>query len=397
MLHNRSIGQGASDRPRNVRAEPAEIVFLFNVGRVERLGRTAPEEFFYGFRILHRFGLFARLVGPHPPSQGVIDDRGRIYAPGAVFVWLLRRLKGTPLAFVTRLIQCLHILPLLRNANCIVPVTSPWTHAVGLLRRLRLVRAPVVAIAVGPYPPAIGVRQKLVARTKRFLYAGTNLVFLGEPDRLSFLENVGTASPTYTIPFGIDHEFWSPVDDPPGNYGFSIGNAGRDYATLALAWGTRTDPLRVVSALKRPQAAGPAVEWAHGIWHDPKLTDEDVRGLYRTARFVVTPLFESTQPCGQSATLQAMACGKAVILTRTAGLWDDEVMRDGYNCLLVPPGDSAALARAIDRLLGDPAEAARLGANARRTVVDHYTTEGFVSALVGLIGRQGAAGAVPRG
>jgi glycosyltransferase involved in cell wall biosynthesis len=41
-----------------------------------------------------------------------------------------------------------------------------------------------------------------------------------------------------------------------------------------------------------------------------------------------------------------------------------ELLRDGDNAWLVPPDDEAAAASALDRLLGDPALAARLGANA---------------------------------
>ena len=42
-------------------------------------------------------------------------------------------------------------------------------------------------------------------------------------------------------------------------------------------------------------------------------------------------------------------------------------MHDGVNGLLVPPGDPAALAAAISRVLADPAAAVRLSAAGRRT------------------------------
>lgn len=41
-----------------------------------------------------------------------------------------------------------------------------------------------------------------------------------------------------------------------------------------------------------------------------------------------------------------------------------ELLADGGNALLVPPGDIAAVARALDRILSEPGLAARLGAAA---------------------------------
>ena len=48
-----------------------------------------------------------------------------------------------------------------------------------------------------------------------------------------------------------------------------------------------------------------------------------------------------------------------------------EVLRDGENALLVPPERPDLLAAAVERLLGDPALAARLGQQARRDAADH--------------------------
>jgi glycosyltransferase involved in cell wall biosynthesis len=63
--------------------------------------------------------------------------------------------------------------------------------------------------------------------------------------------------------------------------------------------------------------------------------------------------------------LEALAAGKPVVASRVAGIPD--VVTDGVNGLLVPPGDPAALAAALHRLGGDAALRARLGEAARRT------------------------------
>ena len=72
--------------------------------------------------------------------------------------------------------------------------------------------------------------------------------------------------------------------------------------------------------------------------------------------------------------LEAMASGCALVASRVAGIPD--VLRDGENGLLVPPGEEPALGDALARLLQDGALRTRLGAAARRTVASEYAWEG---------------------
>ena len=90
--------------------------------------------------------------------------------------------------------------------------------------------------------------------------------------------------------------------------------------------------------------------------------------LYRRAAVVVVPsLYE---PFGLVA-LEGMVCGRAVVVSRTGGL--AEIVSDGNDGLLVPPGDAHALARAVSRLLNDGALQASLGEAGRRTCVERFT------------------------
>lgn len=63
--------------------------------------------------------------------------------------------------------------------------------------------------------------------------------------------------------------------------------------------------------------------------------------------------------------LEAMASGCAVVTTACGGVSD--FARNGENCLLVPPGDSPALATAIQRLVDDAPLRSRLSAEGVRT------------------------------
>ena len=69
--------------------------------------------------------------------------------------------------------------------------------------------------------------------------------------------------------------------------------------------------------------------------------------------------------------LEAMACGTPVVCSAIGGM--PELVIDGETGMLVPPGDSAALGEQVERILDDPALAARLGQQARARVLAHFT------------------------
>ena len=68
--------------------------------------------------------------------------------------------------------------------------------------------------------------------------------------------------------------------------------------------------------------------------------------------------------------LEAMACGTPVVATRVGGL--QTVVEDGESGLLVPPGDHAALAEAIEQLLMDHRLRTHL-AHGARDRAEHFT------------------------
>jgi glycosyltransferase involved in cell wall biosynthesis/acetyltransferase-like isoleucine patch superfamily enzyme len=77
-----------------------------------------------------------------------------------------------------------------------------------------------------------------------------------------------------------------------------------------------------------------------------------------------------------NAILEYMAAGLPIVATAVGGTV--HLLEDGVHGLLVPPGDPAALAAAIGRLLRDPALASRLGAAARRRAEECFSREAMV-------------------
>lgn len=75
------------------------------------------------------------------------------------------------------------------------------------------------------------------------------------------------------------------------------------------------------------------------------------------------------EPFGR-AVIEAMSCGKPVIAARGGGV--SEIIVDGEDGLLVPPGDARLLAEAILTLTGDLGRRVRLGEGARRRIEERF-------------------------
>lgn len=91
-------------------------------------------------------------------------------------------------------------------------------------------------------------------------------------------------------------------------------------------------------------------------------------------------LFTSTydEPIARSV-MEAMAAGLAVVGTAVGG--QGEMLEDGVNALVFPPGDAGCLAERILKLRGDPGARARLAAAGRRTVLQRFTLERMVDEM----------------
>ena len=106
---------------------------------------------------------------------------------------------------------------------------------------------------------------------------------------------------------------------------------------------------------------------AEGVRFLGPVDQEDLRALYRGARVVAVPSRWEGLPL---VCLEAMASGRAVVATRVDGIPDAVV--DGETGLLVPPDDPVALARALEALLDDRAQADRLGTAGARRVREQF-------------------------
>jgi glycosyltransferase involved in cell wall biosynthesis len=353
---------------------PIKVLFLFRRDRARRLRAVSageePDEMLYG---VNRFDpkIFATAY-----IEG--DTKSLLRLLWEPFEKHICRQVG--MGFVLDL--SLNNLQLLRSTDVIISTVDACGLPVLMLKKRGWLKNKVVFISqglahnVGSISNA-SAKERVRARYRSYLSFADRLIVLGEGAvaGLSKTFNIGPEK-IYCLPFGVDKDFWTPAELGHQNGGFvlSVGSdRSRDYETLLQAAGP--EPLCIVTRLLPAGTRSPAITIGS------RYTDLELRDLYRNCRFVVTPLRDVDQPSGQSATLQAMACGKAVILTRTRGLWEERNMKHNENCYLVPPGDIQAMRQAIEHLWLFPEEAQRLGDNARQKVLQHYSSATFAEGL----------------
>jgi len=103
------------------------------------------------------------------------------------------------------------------------------------------------------------------------------------------------------------------------------------------------------------------------FWIPEMLPKHDVIQLLTHATvFAIPSIYE---PLG-IVNLEAMACGTAVVGSRTGGI--PEVVADGETGLLVPAGEPEPLAAALNTLLSDPDRAAAMGQAGRKRAVAEF-------------------------
>jgi glycosyltransferase involved in cell wall biosynthesis len=96
---------------------------------------------------------------------------------------------------------------------------------------------------------------------------------------------------------------------------------------------------------------------------------EDIRTIWAKAHIaVLASLGGEGLPM---SLVEAAAMGRPIVATDVPG--NRMVARPGVSGILVPPNDPGALARAIGELARDPTLRARLGAGARKLVVENYS------------------------
>jgi glycosyltransferase involved in cell wall biosynthesis len=297
---------------------------------------------------------------------------------------------GRGLAFgLSYLLTSLRAMHRLRRHTEILHAHHLYLDAVAAAVAGRLLRVPTLAkVACGGLVGDVS-RLSRITGGRLFLRILQNLNRVVAPSRQTEAEvrQAGLAVERIVrIPNGVDVVRFAPAENrADGSALQGVLFLGRldpqkGVETLLHAW-AEVAP-RLPAARLRIAGAGPqagrlqaltsrlgltsSVEFA-GVVSDPE------RHLRQAAVFVL-PSWHEGLP---NSLLEAMATGLPCVATAIGGTLD--VVTDERDALLIPPGDAAALAKGLLRVLTDGELAMRLATTARRRVVADFSLDAVVT------------------
>jgi glycosyltransferase involved in cell wall biosynthesis len=193
------------------------------------------------------------------------------------------------------------------------------------------------------------------------------------------------------LSWGVDLSFFPKPTYAPG-YFLSCGITRRDFGALSKAASAATHPVKVICP-GRPENVtwpdnvtiidgGSGYNFVNKAVSYRELLDEH----YSSASAILVVIQadgEQSTANGFTNVLEAMAMGRPIIMTKT-GAVPGEIDLEKSGCgLFVPPGDSRALADAMDQIAMDSAAADLMGQRGRSLCEQHYNMERFGAELHG--------------
>lgn len=220
----------------------------------------------------------------------------------------------------------------------------------------------------------------------------------------------------HVVPVGVDQDVFRPLPGVQRVPGRLITTASADvtmkglrYLLEALAK-LRTERHVELVVIGRPKQGGPSARIIEQLGLADIITfisgvpEQRIIELYSEAEVAVVPsLYEGFS----LPAIEAMSCGVPLVAT-TGGALPEVVGPDNETALLVPPGNSEALAARIRTALDNPELRNRVGAAGRKRVVERWTwrhtAEGTVEQYRALLAasagtekrRPGGVAAAPR-
>jgi glycosyltransferase involved in cell wall biosynthesis len=259
-----------------------------------------------------------------------------------------------------------------------LPVIATIHHPITVDRRLEIEHAEgwYKKLTLQRWYSFTSMQTRVASRLERVMTVSTNSFqdivadHRVDPDRMAI------------VPVGVDPEVFTPLPEVAQIPGRLVTTASADVTMKGLRYllealaklrTERDDAHLVVIGKRKPGGASDQVIARLGLEdHVTFITgvpERRIIELYSEAQLAVVPsLYEGFS----LPAIEAMSCGAPLVAT-TGGAVPEVVGPDGDTALLVPPGDSEALAAKIRWALDQPDLRATVGARGRQRIMERWS------------------------
>jgi len=247
-----------------------------------------------------------------------------------------------------------------------------------ILRRFKILKKPLIC-----FVHSLKLHNGRIALLNRLCLEGVDrLIFLNQSNLNSVCDIVNNQN-TFSMEYGADLSFYPKPEKGKFKHILSVGVCGRDFETLFEAAEGCSSTFCIVGAVPSDlrEAHPDNIEIIGNGNYD--LSFKELLSLYNDAYFVVITTHVSTHPYGINSLVEAMAMGKAVILTESFGIdIDPESLGFGFK---VPAHNPLFLLDRINYLLENPSVSELMGRRAREWIEKKYNTKEMEKLLLKVI------------
>lgn len=357
------------------------ILFLYTGGRLNRITESEDhyaKDFFYGYHEFKELGYDVDFV------ERIIPD---IKPNNLRYKWLAfhNEWAARHLTMGNNAPFFLPHIEKLKHADIIIAIGDSIALAPEYYKLRGWIKAKIIHVSMGfvnywSNAKVSDFKKSTILKWyyQRLLKQADAIITLGVAETERFIiEFPKLKSKIHFVPFGVDLKFWKPNPSTEmTNDILFIGNdLRRDYKLLELLPEYFPDRKFIYVSKRLSEAILSKfknVNYFSGSWRSVELTDCDIRDLYQKSKVLINPITETLQPSGQSVTLQAMACGLPVIISKFKGFWQPS----SYNVGNIRFTDHTLIdwINAINELLNNESERNKLAGNGLKLTQANYSS-----------------------
>lgn len=370
-----------------------KITYVFGGGRLDKLSKENQyaKDFYYGYHLVKNSNIFDTKILELYPFSSSEDSTSRVLLALDKFLN-----KLTFLQFHFHEIFKKNNYKEIKNSNVLIFSTDRLAISFfPILKTKKNLKSIVITMGLLKEHPKIKFYQKILRPFILYLFIKSvdKLIFLGKPE----FDFAKKKYPKFVdkfefVPFCIDLKFWSNdqfIENDPNysNQILFVGNDGnRNYEFVkSLPEYLKNFKFKFVTEQIINSKNFSNLDLINGNWSKGVLNDLEIRRFYNESFLTILPIKNTIQPSGQSVTLQSLATGTPILISKFDGFWDSSLFADNKNIFFIDSFNLEEWKIKIEEIYQDRKKLQSVSKEGKKLVTNNYNLEIFSKKIIRII------------